>query len=524
MSLFRVLILPILFLCSCDKGEITPEETGLIKNGSYEKIETSSSFLSWNNDFDKDAMSVEHQGYMSKNALMHKKSTGYKVYSYQKITDLQNGFYRLTVWVKNSGGQNACYINAKDYGGMERMTSLPVTQSNWKQVIIRGIEVTNEELTIGLFSDAQENNWCLIDNWELIKDDKEYLFLKGGDISELSYIEQKGGKFFENGEQKDCFEILKNNGVNLARLRLYNDPGNPNFSPSNRLPEGIQNPTDILSLSKRAKQAGMKILLTFHYSDYWTNGGLQTKPHEWEDFSYSELKQAVYDFTWDFMNQMKDQGTTPEFVSLGNETAGGILFPDGVSSNFRQLSELLNLGYDAVKSVSPATKVIIHLDDAGNSDKYDWYFNGLNAYGLKYDLIGASYYPYWTRKTVEEIAEWVQYQSNKLNKDILIMETGYNWNPTLPGGWAGQLKDNGPYQNIYPSSPEGQKNFLYECFNAMKGAAKGRVLGAVYWDPVMIDVQGVGWELGGPNVVSNTTLFDFNGNGLPALKAFKYNN
>ncbi|WP_163323744.1 glycoside hydrolase family 53 protein [Draconibacterium mangrovi] len=527
MNLLRVLVIPILLLCSCEKKEeipeITPEETGLIKNSSYEKVEASSDFLSWNNDFDIDAISVETPGYMSDNALRHEKPTAYKVYTNQKITDLQNGFYKLTAWIKNSGGQNSCYMMAEN-GLTNRMTSLPVTQNKWKQVIIRGIEVKNNELTIGLFSDAQENNWCLIDNWELIKDDKEYEFLKGGDLSELSYIEQMGGKFFENGVEKDCFEILKNNGMNLARLRLYNDPGNPDFEPSNRLPEGIQNPSDILSLAARAKAANMQILLTFHYSDYWTNGISQTKPHEWKDLSYEELKQAVYDFTFDLMTQMKEQGTTPEFVSLGNETAGGILFPDGESSNFSKLSELFNQGYDAVKAVSPETKVIIHLDDAGNADKYDWYFGSLDTYGAKYDIIGASYYPFWTKKTVDEIAEWADYQSKKLDKDILIMETGYNWNPTLPGGWEGQLKDNGPYDNIYPSSREGQKNFLFECFNGIKGMANGRVLGDIYWDPVMISVPGVGWELGGPNVVSNTTLFDFNGSSLPALKAFKYNN
>ena len=80
-----------------------------------------------------------------------------------------------------------------------------------------------------------------------------------------------GGKFYEDGEEKDCIEILKNNGFNIVRLRLYNDPGNPDYAPSNRLPEGISGPEDILRLAKRAKEAGMQILLTFHYSDYWRN-------------------------------------------------------------------------------------------------------------------------------------------------------------------------------------------------------------------------------------------------------------
>jgi len=525
---FFIVVLLLFFSCGTDdNNSVQPEpkpDTGLIKNNSFEVNGSTENFSSWQTEFDTSAEVVQNSGYFSNKSLQHKSSSAYKVYSFQQISDLPNGTYKLTAWIKNSGGQNACYINAKNYGDYERMTSLPVSKNDWVSVIIRGIEVTNGTLTIGLYSDALSNNWCSIDNWELIKDDIEYTFLKGGDLSELSYIEREGGKFYENGQQMDCFEILKNNGINLARLRLYNDPGNPDFSPSNRLPAGIQNPEDILTLSKRAKDAGMQILLTFHYSDYWTNGINQNKPHEWVDLNYDELKQAVYDFTYNFMTQMKNQGTTPEFVSLGNETAGGFLFPDGGYENFNQMAELFNKGYDAVKSVSPNTKVIIHLDDAGNSGKYDWFFGELSAAGGKYDIIGASYYPFWTDRTVGQIKEWANYQSSSLGKDVLIMETGYNWNPTLPSGWAGQLTDNGPYDNIYPSSREGQKNFLYECFNGLKSVDNGRVIGDVYWDPVMIEVSGVGWELGASNVVSNTTLFDFQGNALPSLKAFKYNN
>ncbi|WP_228853022.1 glycoside hydrolase family 53 protein [Aegicerativicinus sediminis] len=530
MNRLQYLVVTTLFLFSCgadDNGSVQPEpepDTGLIKNSSFEALGSVDNFSSWQTEYDDSSELVQNSGYFSNKSLLHKSSSLYKVYSYQEIPNLPNGIYKLTVWVKNSGGQNACYINAKNYGGIERMTSLPVSQNDWTQVIIRGIEVTEGALTIGLYSEALPNNWCAVDNWELVKDGIEYNFLKGGDLSELSYIESKGGLFYENGQQKDCFEILKNNGVNLARLRLYNDPGNPNFTPSNRLPAGFQNPEDILSLAARAKVAGMQILLTFHYSDYWTNGGTQNKPHEWEGLSYDDLKTAVYNFTLDFMTQMKNQGTSPEFVSLGNETAGGFLFPDGGYENFNKMADLFNEGYNAVKEVSTNTKVIIHLDDAGNRDKYDWFFGELSAAGGKFDIIGASYYPFWTDRTVEQIKEWANYQSFSLGKDILIMETGYNWNPTLPSGWAGQLSDNGPYENIYPSSREGQKNFLYECFNGLKNVDNGRVIGDVYWDPVMIEVHGVGWELDAPNVVSNTTLFDFQGNVLPAFKAFKYNN
>jgi arabinogalactan endo-1,4-beta-galactosidase len=265
---------------------------------------------------------------------------------------------------------------------------------------------------------------------------------------------------------------------------------------------------------------GMQIQLTFYYSDYWSND----KPHLWQDLSFSDLKDSVYRFTFNFMTLMQEQGTPPEYVSLGNEIAGGILKPTGASENFVQLAELLKQGYKAVKDVSPSAKVILHLDDAGNKDKYDWFFGACINNGVSWDVIGASYYPFWTKKTVGQVIEWADYVSSKFQKDIIIMECGYNWNPTLPDGKSGQLSNNGPYDAIYPSSPAGQRDFLLECFNGLKSVKNGRIIGALYWDPVMIEVPGVGWELGGDNVVSNTTLFDFSGNALPALQAFKYNN
>lgn len=525
MKTIFIFITVAFFSLACKKGaaggnDNAAADTTLIRNSSFERA-----LASWQSQWDADADKIESTGYLSASSLIHQRSSAYKVYTFQKITGLPKGIYRLTAWVQNSGGQNACFINAKDYGGgAERMTSIPVTQGNWKQVIIRGIQVADGNLTVGLFSDANANNWCRIDAFELIKDDLAYDFLKGGDVSELSYLESKGAKFFDEGVQKDCFQILKDNGFNIVRLRLYNDPGNPAFTPSNRLPAGYQNPTDILSLAARAKAAGLQILLTFHYSDYWTNGNTQHKPHEWEGLNYTQLKQAVYDFTLDFMNRMKAQNTTPQFVSLGNETPGGFLYPDGDYNHFNQMAELFNRGYDAVKAISPGTKVIIHLDDAGNSDKYNWFFRSLTTAGGKFDIIGASYYPFWTNKTIEQVQDWAESTGAALGRQIFIMETGYNWNPTLPNGSGGQLGHNGPYQTIYPSSKEGQRDFLYDCFNGLKLARNGVIIGDLYWDPVMIAVPGVGWELGAPNVVSNTTLFDFEGKKLEAFKAFRYNN
>ncbi len=342
--------------------------------------------------------------------------------------------------------------------------------------------------------------------------------LMGGDISELSYVEQNGGKYYyQDGKEGDCLRILQDAGFNFARLRLYNDPGNPDYSPSKRLPAGIQDEADVLALAKRAKAAGMKLELTFHYSDYWTNGGNQTRPHEWEGLDYAALKQAVYDYTYQFMKDMAAQGTTPEYVSPGNEIQGGILFPDGKYDKPAQMCELLAAGAKAVRDAAPSAKIVIHLDDGGNLDKYTWFFGLLDQYGVPYDVIGTSYYPFWTKKNVAEFMSF----ANKLleiypNKEMIVMETGYAWNPTLPSGKSGQLSNNGPYPSM---TKEGQKAFMQELVDGLR--AHPRILGFLYWDPVFIEVPGLGWELGASNVVSTTTLFDFQGKALPVLDVLK---
>jgi arabinogalactan endo-1,4-beta-galactosidase len=225
------------------------------------------------------------------------------------------------------------------------------------------------------------------------------------------------------------------------------------------------------------------------------------------------------------MSKMKAQGTIPEYVSLGNETADGILFPDGqmTQGNHVKMAELFNQGYDAVKAVSPDTVVMIHLDGAGDIGRYDWYFGEMDKYGVKYDMIGASYYPFWTGKKLAEIVAWAQHTIDKFDKDIFIMEIGTNWNHVTADNVPGQLTDNGSYNGIYSETPEGQYAFTKAAFTILRNAANGRIRGALYWDPVMIAVPGVGWALHGRNVVSNTTLFDFNGNALKVLSAFEGN-
>lgn len=522
-TIYNLLALAVLAATSCSSSDADPLAEPVpgmvlceIPNGGFED-----GVQSWTISGDLAAASIADGGCEGTHSLRLQAETAHEVGLKQTVSGLADGIYDLEFFYMSSGGQRACYLSAQSGAGDEKMTSLQSAPSVWTRSYVRGIKVEGGKCDIMIKVQADDAAWCRIDNLNLIKSDREFNLLKGGDISELTYVEQNGGKYYMDGKEGDCIDILKQNGMNIVRLRLYNDPGNANYSPSNRLPAGIQSSEDILRLAKRAKDAGMQILLTFHYSDYWTNGETQTKPHEWEGLGFEELKQALYDFTFSFMQRMKAQGTTPEYVAIGNETQAGMLYPDGSYENFAQLSELYNAGYDAVKAVSEDSKVIIHLNNAGSKDQYNWYLGELKDRGTRYDIIGASYYPYWTNLTASEMREWADYITAKFDKDIIIMETGYSWNRTLPDGSAGQLSHNGPYTDF---SPLGQKNFMLELTNEIKKADGCRILGYFYWDPIFIEVPGIGWELGGKNYVSNTTLFDFDGNALETFDALKYNN
>jgi arabinogalactan endo-1,4-beta-galactosidase len=410
-------------------------------------------------------------------------------------------------------------------------------------------------------------------------------FIRGGDITELTYIEDLGGKYYDaDGTIRDPLEFLAENGMNMARIRLSNDPGKGHGDGTYYLPDGYQNEEDCLNLAKRAAAAGMGIQFTFNYSDYWSNGTRQIIPSEWveqikestgydvkdADFLNSmttdqrseiidELEKLVYDYTYDIMSKLKAQGTVPEYVSLGNEIRGGLLFPfantyaasmnrdrfelvfkDDKSENdivcpedWDSLVRFINAGYKAVKEVAPDSQVIIHLDDGSKVSSFIWYLDKLDAAGAKYDVIGASYYPAWSGNTIDACVDFCNEISKKYDKDIMIMETGFNWNPTIKSGDAGQLVDIDAYKDIFPDTQDGHYGYMTALFEGLRSVDSDRCLGALYWDPMMIHVDdGNGNSLSGwaynekddsveANIVENTTLFDFDGKAIKSVDAFR---
>lgn len=240
----------------------------------------------------------------------------------------------------------------------------------------------------------------------------------GADISFLPELEARGMKFSDNGFEKDAIEILKNHGFNYVRLRVFNDPARDSgYSPG----KGFCDLENTKKMAKRVKAAGMKLLLDFHYSDYWADPGKQYKPAAWRNLSFEELKKAVYDYTKEVMQQLKEQGTTPDMVQVGNEINHGIIWPEGNVSNFDGLAQLVNAGTKAVKDVDPSVVMMLHVALGGQNDESVFFIDNMLARGVHFDVIGESYYPKW-HGTLEDLEANLEDLSRRYNKDVIVVE------------------------------------------------------------------------------------------------------
>ena len=208
----------------------------------------------------------------------------------------------------------------------------------------------------------------------------------------------------------------------------------------------------------------MLILIDFHYSDTWADPGHQKKPFAWENHSFVELQRDVYKHTYDVLATLKTAGVTPEWVQIGNEIPSGMLWPEGSSSNWSQLAQLLNKGYDATKTIDPSIKVIIHVDQGNNNARFRWFFDKAKANNVKYDVIGMSYYPYWLNSnyttTIVNLQNNLKDMVTRYGKEVMVVEVGGDY--TLE-------------QNT--------KNMLTAVIKAVKAVPNNKGLGVIYWEP-----------------------------------------
>ncbi len=240
----------------------------------------------------------------------------------------------------------------------------------------------------------------------------------GADISFLPQLEDRGIKFSENGVEKDAIQILKEHGINYVRLRIFNEPARDSgYSPQ----RGFCDLNYTKQMAKRVKAAGLKLLLDFHYSDYWADPGKQYKPYAWRGLSFNGLKKAMYDYTKKVITELKKQGTTPDMVQIGNEINHGIIWPDGNITELDQLAELLRAGTAAVKETDPNIIMMLHVALGGQNNESVFFIDNMLARGVHFDVIGESYYPKW-HGTLEDLRDNLNDLARRYDRDIIVVE------------------------------------------------------------------------------------------------------
>jgi arabinogalactan endo-1,4-beta-galactosidase len=312
----------------------------------------------------------------------------------------------------------------------------------------------------------------------------------GADFSFLKQAEERGTVFKDGGVAKPGLEIFKEHGYNWIRLRLFNAP--------TELPNNLEY---TIALAQDAKKLGYKFLLDLHYSDTWADPQKQTMPKAWVGKSHKELVQAVFEYTRDTIAAFRAAGVLPQMVQVGNEVRPGMLWPDGrVPENWKNFSELLKAGIKGVSvgsGTNPPPRTMIHFDKGGEWQASKYFFDKLNAYGVKFDVIGLSYYPWW-HGSLLDLRENLNFLATTYHKDIVLAEVAYNWRPS-------------EYREVAPpfaESPEGQREFLEEVNRIALGVADQRCIGIFWWEPA---VQGR---------LRSRGFFDDDGNALPVMTVF----
>jgi arabinogalactan endo-1,4-beta-galactosidase len=452
-------------------------------------------------------------GGRSGNRLTHWASSAYQWETYQTLTGLTNGSYTARAWVRSGSGQNAAYLALKNCGSGEQRATVPASDA-WTQISVT-LNVSGGNCTVSLFSNANAGNWASFDDITFGPTSNgggSTIQIRGVDISTLKKSEDRGGVYRDSaGTQRDALTILRSSGVNYARLKVWVNPA-----------DGYNNKARVLTMASRAKAQGMKLLVDFHYSDSWADPGKQPKPAAWASMSFSQLRQAVYDHTYDVLNALKAQGTTADMAQVGNEINDGMLWPDGRSNNWANLASLLTAGSQAVKAVSSTTQVMLHLAEGGNNSQHRWWFDQATSRGVPFDVIGVSHYIYW-HGSVASLQSNLIDLAGRYGKPIAVVETAYGFTLSQDDGEPNIFNSSLQQAGGYPANAQGQTDALRAVFNAVKAVPNGRGLGVFYWEPTWTAVTGNGWDPTNPssgNGWENQALFDYSDRALPALQVF----
>ncbi len=332
-------------------------------------------------------------------------------------------------------------------------------------------------------------------------------FIFGMDASCVPALEASGVKYFNHdGREEDVYKILADNGVNYIRVRIWNDPFN---SLGQGYGGGNCDIDNAVEIGKRAAKYGMKLLVNFHYSDFWADPAKQMVPKAWKGMEIEEKTEAVYQFTKDCLIKLRDAGADVGMVQVGNETNN---FMCGEKTWFN-IQYLMQAGAKAAREIFPDALVALHFANPEKLGNYATYAKKMDYYQVDYDVFATSYYPYW-HGTLENLSAVMTDIADTYGKKVMVMETSYAYTGGDTDFYGNTIGDGGAVVKNYPFTQQGQANCIRDITDTVvNGMPNG--IGVVYWEGTWISVGGESWA-------ENREKWEQYGSGWAASYAMGY--
>lgn len=390
-------------------------------------------------------------------------------------------------------------------------------------------------------------------------------FIGGVDISSYAALKDSGVKYYDfAGNELDdqgFFDFLADCGINYVRVRVWNDPFDAD---GNGYGGGNNDLNTAVKIGQWATNAGMKVMVDFHYSDFWADPEKQQAPKAWADYSPEEKADAVNIFTAESLKTLIDAGVDVGMVQVGNETNGKLCG----ESDWDSMSRILNAGSQAVRAVAADSGkemlVVLHFANPETEGRYAGYAEQLDNHNVDYDVFASSYYPCW-HGSIDNLTNVLGSIAETYGKDVMVAETSWSYTYEDGDGHVNTINEEASNVDIaYDISVYGQAQELRTVINAIAGIQSGdgtggRGIGVFYWEPAWLPVRvydadadnaetvleqnrslweqyGSGWASAcageydpddagvwyGGSAVDNQAMFDFSGHPLDTLNIFKY--
>ena len=369
-------------------------------------------------------------------------------------------------------------------------------------------------------------------------------FYFGADMSMLIAQENSGVVYYnEFGEEQDALLTLQRNGVNLIRVRIWNDPYDEN---GNGYGGGNCDVANAIAIGKRATAYGMSMLVNFHYSDFWADPGKQMCPKAWKGMSIDEKAAALYEYTKASLTEILSAGVEVSMVQIGNETTSGM----AGEKNWKNIATLMNSGSKAVREVAAEfgkdIQVVVHFTNPEKAGTYATYAKALNNYGVDYDVFASSYYSFW-HGSLDNLKTVLGDIASTYGKKVMVAELSYAYTYEDGDGHGNTIHQGAWGTFDYEVSEQGQADAVRDCVEVLAELGDSAI-GVCYWEPAWIPVPEKGdvtraelWETYGSGWASsfasgydpedagnyyggsawdNQAWFDFNGMPLPSIQTY----